>query len=79
MLSWWLTDYFRNSILKKQTPRYGFPVAKLVSAFHNDLKASLMAEIAVGFGRMLLSAGLPHISRQSGSLLLLILGAAVNA
>ena len=34
--------------------------------FHNDLKASLMAEIAVGFGRMLLSAGLPHISRQRG-------------
>ena len=65
MLSWWLTDYFRNSILKKQTPTYGFPVAKLVSAFHNDLKASLMA-IALGFGRMLQSAGLPHISRRRG-------------
>ena len=64
-LTWWLTDCFRDSIIKKQTPTYGFPVAKLVSAFHNDLKSSLMATIAMGFGRnMLLSAGLPHYARQ---------------
>ena len=63
-LSWWLTDCFRDSIFKKQTPTYGFPVGKLVSAFHNDLKSSLMATIAMGFGRMLLSAGLPFFARQ---------------
>ena len=42
------TDCFRDSIIKKQTPTHGFLVAKLVSAFHNDLKSS---PIAMGFGR----------------------------
>ena len=64
LLTWWLTDCYRDSIIKNQTPTYGFPVAKLVSVFHNDLKSSLMATIAVGFGRMLLSAGLPFYKRQ---------------
>ena len=63
-LTWWLTDCFRDSIIKKQTPTYGFFVAKLVSAFHNGLKSSLMATIAMGFGCMLMTAGLPYCARQ---------------